>query len=339
MRAAFIEKHGGREVLQVGTLPTPAPGPGDVLVNVKAAALNHLDVHTRRGLPGVTLPMPHVLGCDGAGIVAAHGPGVASPPLGERVAINPLLPCHACRACVAGEHSLCHRVSILGEHRTGTMAEYVVVPARNLLPMPDGMSFEAAAAAPLVYQTAWRMLRRARVAATEDVLVVGASGGVGSALVQLARFLGARVFATASTPEKAKRAQELGADVVLPSTGFAKAAREATGRRGVDVVADHVGKDVYPEAIRALARGGRYVTCGATTGNDPPADLHYVFWNQLEVLGSTMASFEETRQVWQLVAAGKVGPVVDSVLPLEAVAEGHRKLEARDHFGKVVLRL
>lgn len=339
MRAVVFHAHGGLDVLRIGKMPTPEPGPGEVLVNVKASGLNHLDVHTRRGLPNFTLPMPHIPGCDGAGVVVAQGAGVTTPALGTRVAINPMLCCMKCEFCVAGEHSLCPKIRMLGEHTRGTNAEYVAVPWTHALPMPDTMDFATAAAAPVVYQTAWRMLKRARLAPGEDILIIGASGGVGSAAVQIAKLWGARVLATAGTPEKAERAKALGADIVLdsdPST-LAKKVREITAKRGVDVVADHVGRDVYGAAVRALRRGGRYVTCGATTGNDPPAELHYVFWNQLEVIGSTMASLSETRAVMRLVFDGTLKPVVDSVLPLDQVAEGHRRIEERRHFGKIVL--
>lgn len=339
MRAVVMHAHGGLDVLRLEKMPTPKPARGEVLVNVKASGLNHLDVHTRRGIPGLALEMPHIPGCDGAGVVVAHGEGVTAPALGTRVAINPMLCCMQCEFCLAGEHSLCPKIRMLGEHTRGTNAEYVAVPATHALPMPDAMSFETAAAAPVVYQTAWRMLRRARVAAGEDVLVIGASGGVGSAAVQIAKLLGARVLATAGSPEKAAAAKALGADVVLDSdpAALAKRVREITAKRGVDVIADHVGRDVYGASIRALRRGGRYVTCGATTGNDPPVELHYVFWNQLEVIGSTMASLSETRTVMRLVFDGRLKPVVDSVLPLDQVAEGHRRLEERRHFGKIVL--
>ena len=339
MRAVVFHEHGGLDKLHVEDVPRPEPAAGEVLVQIKAAALNHLDVHTRRGIPGFKLPLPHIGGCDGAGLVSAHGAGVTAPRIGARVAINPLLVDGTCEFCVGGDESLCPRIRLLGEHVTGTFAEFAVVPARNLLAMPDAMSFETAAAVPLVYQTAWRMMRRARVSAGEDVLVLGASGGVASAAIQLARHLGARVLAAAGGAEKLARAQALGAEVLIDSSkeDVARRVREVTGKRGVDVVIDHVGKATYQAAIRSLRRGGRMVVCGATTGNDPPAELHYIFWNQLEVIGSTMASFAETAEVWRLVCDGKVAPVIDSVLPLASCAEGQRRLEAREHFGKIVL--
>lgn len=340
MRAVAIPRHGGREVLEIRDVPRPVPGPGDVVVKIEAASVNHLDVHTRRGIAGITLAMPHVPGSDAAGTVADLGEGVDGWRVGDRVVVNPMLWDDACEFCKRGERCLCIRLKLLGEHVAGTYCEYRNVPVRNLIQLPANVSFETAAAACLVYQTAWRMARRAAIGPGDTVLVFGASGGVGSACVDVARHLGARVLATASSGAKAAKALALGAEAVLDYSkeDVAKRVRELTGKRGVDAVLDQVGADTYSSGVRSLRRGGTYVTCGATTGNAPPAELHYVFWNHLNVLGSTMANPEETAEVMRLVFEGKLKPVVDSVLPFTEVAEAHRKIEDRDHFGKVVLR-
>jgi NADPH:quinone reductase-like Zn-dependent oxidoreductase len=261
--------------------------------------------------------------------------------VGERVVINPLLWDGTCEFCKAGEESLCTRVRILGEHAPGTCCQYRSVPDRNAIPVPADVPFETAAAACLVYQTAWRMAKRARVGRGDDVLVFGASGGVGSACVDIARYLGARVFACASGAEKGKRSADLGAATVIDYTreDVRDRVRALTNKRGVDVVMDQVGAETYSTAIRSLRRGGRYVTCGATTGNGPPAELHYIFWNQLEVIGSTMANVRETAEVLRLVFQGRLRPAIAGILPLEEIAEAHRRIEERDHFGKILLAI
>lgn len=341
MNAIVMHGHGGRDVLVPEKIPKPVPGPGEVLVAIHAASVNHLDVHTRRGIPGIQLAMPHVPGSDAAGVVAEVGAGVAGWAPGERVVVNPMLWDGTCEFCLAGEPCMCVRVRLLGEHVPGTYCEYRAVPARNLVRLPAQVPYETAAAACLTYQTAWRMAKRAGVKAGDSVLVFGASGGVGSACVDIARHLGAKVIATAAGEAKGARARALGAAEVLDyaKEDVAKRVRELTGKRGVDVVLDQVGADTYSAGIRSLRRGGTYVTCGATTGNAPPAHLHYVFWNHLNVLGSTMANPAETEGVMRLVFEGKLKPAIDSVLPLAQAREAHRKLEERDHFGKVVLRV
>ncbi len=340
MRAALVREHGGPEVLAMGELPDPEAGAGQVVVDVRAVALNHLDLWVRRGLPGLDLEMPHVGGADVAGTVAAVGSGVEGWSSGDRVVVNPGLWCGRCEWCIRGEHSLCERFRILGEHVRGGLAQKVVVPARNLYPLPADYPFERAAAAPLVFQTAWRgLIGRARVRPGETVLVTGASGGVSTAAIQIARLAGARVLAVTGGPENVARVRELGADVVIDrlETDFSKAAYEATDRRGVDVVLDGVGEAMWEACLRALARDGRLVTYGATTGAKGCQDIRRTFWRQIRILGTTMASRSEFERVMGLVFEGRLEPVVDVVWPLERVREAHERLEAGDGFGKVVL--
>lgn len=340
MRAAFFREHGGPEVLEVDELPDPEAGRGEVVVRVRAVALNHLDLWARRGLPGLELEFPHVGGSDIAGVVERVGEGVGSWSPCDRVVVNPSLWCGECEWCVRGEESLCRRYRVLGEHVDGGLAEEVRVPARNLLALPEGVPFERAAAAPLVYQTAWRaLLNRGGLRAGESVLVTGASGGVATAAVQIAKLAGAAVYAVTSGPENVRRVRELGADVVFDrlEEEFSRSVWEATGKRGVDLVLDSVGEAVWEGCVRALAKGGRLVTYGATTGADGRVDIRRVFWNQLDIRGSTMASRAEFEEVMALVFAGRLDPVVDAVLPLDEIREAHARLEEGALFGKVVL--
>lgn len=339
MRAAIYHEHGGPEVVGVEEVERPEPGSGEVLVRVEAVGMNHLDLWVRRGL--IETVMPHIGGSDVAGVVEALGPGVEGIAPGTRVVANPSLWCGRCEWCRAGEHSLCERYRILGEHTQGGMAEYVVVPAVNLHPLPEGYPFERAAAAPLVFQTAWRaLIGRAGVRAGEDVLVTGASGGVATAAIQIARLAGARVFAVTSGAEKMERVRALGADVVYDRTevDFSREVWKDTGRRGVDVVLDSVGEATWEGCLRALARKGRLVTYGATTGPDAVTNVRLVFWKQLEILGTTMSSVQEFESVMRLVLSGRLQPVVDVVWPLERAREAHERLEAGEQFGNIVLR-
>ena len=338
MKAAVFHEFGGPEVVRVEEVPQPSPGPGEVLVEVKAAALNHLDLWVRRGLP-VETPMPHIGGSDVAGVVAAAGAGGGGVEPGARVVVNPSLWCGRCEWCVRGEESLCVQFGIIGEHTQGGFAEYVVVPAANLYPIPAGFPFEEAAAAPLVFATAWRgLITRARLRPGETVLVTGASGGVGSAAVQIARLAGARVFAV-TTSEHVERVQSLGADVVYDRTtvDYSKEVWKDTGKRGVDVVFDSVGQATWAGNVRALARGGRLVVYGATTGPVAETDLRVVFWKQVEIIGTTMSSRHEFERVMGLVFGGRLKPVVDVVWPLGRAREAHERLERGDQFGKIVL--
>ncbi|OGS51512.1 MAG: alcohol dehydrogenase [Euryarchaeota archaeon RBG_16_68_12] len=343
MKAVIFRTHGGPEVLEpVADFPEPALGPEDVLVRVRAAALNHLDLTVRQGIPTLKLPLPHILGSDVAGEVARIGDDAGGFEVGERVAVNPGLSCGECEFCVAGDESMCVDFKILGEHVNGGYAEYVAVPARNLARLPTEFPWEAAAAAPLVFLTAWRMLiTRAKVRPGEDVLVLGAGSGVSTAAIQIAKLAGCTVFATSSSDEKLRRAKEIGADVLInyKAVPWSKAVWELTGKRGVDVVVDHVGAATFKDSLRSLRKGGRLVTPGATTGAVTEIDLRYVFWRQLGILGSTMASQREFEEVMKLVFMGRLKPVVDTVFPLEEARKAHEYLERGEQFGKVVLRV
>lgn len=339
MQAMLLVAHGGPESLAWGEIPLPSPGFGEVRVRVRAVAMNHMDLWVRRGGPAFRVALPHVLGCDIAGIVDSIGEGVTGVEPGARCVVNPGLSCGTCEKCLSGDDPLCRRYRILGEHRAGGYAEHIVIPAVNVLPYPGELSFEHAAAAPLVFLTAWRMLvRRARVEPGEWVLVQAAASGVGSAAVQIAKLAGARVIATASSAAKLASAKELGADEIIDSSNedFVAATKRITGGRGADVVIEHVGGEVFTRSVLATRSGGRLVTCGATTGATPNIDLRHVFFRQIQVLGSTMGSKADLFAILPLLAAGRLRPVVGRVLSLRDAAEGHRLLESRTVFGKVV---
>lgn len=339
MKAAIFHEHGGPEVVRIEDVPVPEPGPGEVRIRVVAAALNHLDLWVRRGLP-IETTMPHIGGSDVAGIVDGLGPDVDEALVGTRVVLDPSLSCGRCAACARGEEPLCERYRILGEHTQGGFAEFVTVPAINLYRLPDAASLEAAAAVPLAFLTAWRaLIGRAGLRPAESVLITGASGGVASAAIRIARARGARVFAVTSTPS-VERVRELGADFVYDRTqeDFSRAVWRDTGKRGVAVVLDSVGEAMWEGCLRALGRGGRLVTCGATTGHDGRIDLRHVFWKQLSILGSTMANRREFVAAMDAVFKGGLEPVIDVVWPLEKAREAHARLEAGEGVGKIVLR-
>ena len=338
MKAIYFTQHGGNEVLQYGDRPDPVAGPGEVRVALRAAALNHLDVFVRNGIPNV--PLPQIPGADGAGIVDSVGEGVAGVAIGDRVLIQPGLYCGACEFCRGGEQSICVSFGILGEHTAGTFAERVVVPARNVFPIPEGLSFAQAAAFPLAYQTAWRMVvGRAALRPGETILIHGVGGAVAWAALEIAMLCGGRVLATTSDEVKAGRAREAGAELVVNyrSEDVAQAIRRHTAKRGVDVVVDMVGEATWMTSVRSAAKGGRIVTCGATSGPSPKEDIRLIFWKQLSILGSTMANDREFRALYAAVAAGKLAPRVDRVFPLPRAAEAYRLMEAGEQHGKIVL--
>jgi NADPH:quinone reductase-like Zn-dependent oxidoreductase len=339
MRAARFHQHGGPEVVQIDEIPTPAPGPGEVRVDVRAAALNHLDLWIRRGLP-VETTMPHIGGSDIAGVVGEVGRGVEEWGSGDRVVVNPILFCGACEFCLRGEESLCLRFRILGEHTDGGFADSVIVPARALHHLPAGYPFELAAALPVSYQTAWRALvHQAALRPGEDVLIIGASGGTALAALQVARLAGARVFAVTSGAANVERVRALGAEFVYDRTeeDFSRAVRRDTERRGVDVVVENVGEATWEESLRALAPGGRLVTYGATSGRRGATDLRLLFWRQLRIIGSTMASRSQFAEMLRAALRGDLVPVIDRTYPLEEARAAHERLEAGDQFGKIVL--
>ncbi|MBI4160833.1 MAG: zinc-binding dehydrogenase, partial [Acidobacteria bacterium] len=332
MQAVVIREHGGPEVLRLEDRERPRPGPGEALVRVRACALNHLDIWVRLGIPGVKFPLPLVPGSDVAGVVEDPGPAGDEFPAGSPVLVAPGLSCGRCRECAAGRDNLCPRYGILGETRDGGCAEYVAVPAVNLLPFPEGLPFESAAAIPLVFLTAWHMVvTRGGVRPGETVLVQAAGSGIGTAAIQIAKLWGATVIATAGSDGKLERAKELGADhgINYATADLAAEVRRITGKRGVDLAIDHVGEATWDAVIRSLARGGRLVTCGATTGAEARTNLRYVFFKNLSVLGSTMGSRSELYEVLAHVRAGRLRPVLDRTFPLAEAAAAHRHLEAR----------
>jgi NADPH:quinone reductase-like Zn-dependent oxidoreductase len=340
MKAVYFERFGGPEVLAFGERPDPVAGPDEVLVRVRACGINHLDLWVRAGLPGLEPEMPHILGNDIVGEVAAVGPGVKNVVPGDRTLVNPTLSCGTCAACAAGDDNRCRFYDVIGRKRNGGYAEWVTVPAANCLPYPANLTWEQAAAIPLVFVTAWHMLvTRARVRSGEDVLVIGAGSGVGSAAIQIAKLHGARVIATAGHGAKLEHAKSLGADEVIDHTNedIAKRARELTGKKGVDVVVEHVGGRVFEACVAALARGGRLVTCGATTGHDVRLDLNLLFGRHLTIMGSWMGRRADLDEALQHVESGALKPVVDSVRPLAEARAAHERIEARQHFGKLVL--
>lgn len=339
MRAALFDETGGPEVVRTGVAPVPVPGPGEVRLRVEAAALNHLDLWVRRGLP-IETTMPHIGGSDVAGRIDAVGPGVGEVDGAARYVVDPSLGCGACEWCRSGEVPLCVRYRILGEHTQGGFAEYVVAPVANLFVVPESLPLEVAAAAPLASLTAWRALTsRAQLRPGESVLITGASGGVATAAIQIARHLGARVFAVTSAPH-VERVRALGADVVYDraAVDFSREVWLATDKRGVDVVLDSVGAAFFAQNVRALTRDGRMVVYGATTGAQASVDLRLVYWKQIRLIGSTMATPAEFRQALDLVVRGVIRPVVDEVLPLEQARAAHERLEAGSAFGKIVLQ-
>lgn len=336
-----MPQYGGPEVLEVAAdHPDPVPGPDQVVVRVHAAALNRLDLFVREGLPTLTLALPHILGSDGAGHVAEVGSDVTELEVGDRVVLNPGISCGRCEYCLKGEDSECVDYRVIGEHLPGTYAEKVAVPERNLLKIPTDMDFEPAAAAPLTFMTAWRMLvTRAKVRAGEDVLILGAGSGLSTAAIQVAKLAGCTVLTTSSSDEKLQKAKSLGADILVnyKALPWSKAIWELTGRRGVDVIVDHVGQATFKDSVRTLRKGGRVVIPGATTGPMLELDARYVFWRQLSILGSTMASRREFEEVMKLVFMGRLRPVVDRVFPLHEASAAHAYLGRGEQFGKVVL--
>ena len=342
MKAALLNAFGGPENLQSATIADPVPGPGEVLLRVRACALNHLDLFIRQGLPSAKVKAPFILGCDVAGEIAALGPGVAGVALGARFAVHPGRCCGKCAACLDGRESDCPDYGIIGAYggRSGGYAELLAVPVAELLPMSPAQTFAEAASAPLTFLTAWHMLSTlAGLRAGEIVLVVGAGAGVATAAIQIAKNLGARVIATSTSKEKLERAKNLGAEsgVHYPPEDLARTVRKLTGGAMADVVFEHVGGDVLAEALKCLRRSGRLVTCGATKDPIAPVDMRYVFDRQLRIFGAKMGSRTEMRTVWKKIAAGELKAVVDRTFPLAEARAAHEYLAAGGQFGKVVL--
>ncbi|MCU0603648.1 MAG: zinc-binding dehydrogenase [Desulfobacterales bacterium] len=341
MKAVYFEQHGELDVLRYGEVPEPEPKAGQALVRVRACGLNYLDIWVRRGWPGLKLPMPHWCGADVAGEIAALGAGVTGWSIGQRVVVDPGINLKTDEYTRRGEPSVSPAYHILGEHMRGGAAELVAVPAENLLAMPEVLDFPAAAAPLLVGLTAWRMLvHRAGLRAGESVLVVGAGGGVNSMAIQVAKLAGATVFAVASTAAKAEKARALGADAVIDRSGsdWAKEVLRLTERRGVDVVVDNVGRATLMSSMQAVARGGRIVIVGNTSGPQAEIDVRYIFGKQISLIGSTMGSRQDFLTLVALIGAGRLKPVVDRVVPLREGVDAYRALEQGGHFGKIILQ-
>ena len=341
MKAVVVREHGGLDRLEIAQVDEPQRGALEARVKVRAVALNHLDIWVRRGVPSHKFPLPLILGSEVAGVVEEIDANPLGWRSGDEVVVAPGFSCGACTACLSGSDPLCPRYGIFGETTNGGCAERFVVPVRNLIRKPAALTFAEAAALPLDMLTAWHMLiTRAQLRPGETVLVQAGGSGVGSAAIQIARLWGATVFATASS-SKVTRLGELGAHEAIDytATDFLAHVRTLTGKRGVDVVFEHVGADTFEKSLRALAKGGRLVTCGATAGAEVSLNLRLVFFKLLSILGSTMGSIGELHEIFRHVEAGRLRPVVDRVLPMSEVAEAHRVLEAREAFGKVVLEM
>jgi len=340
MKAVIFEQHGGPEVLKFTDVSDPTINPNEVLIEVRACALNHLDVWVRNGLPGIKIPLPHILGNDIAGVVREVGASVFWAKAGDEVMIQPGISCDHCAECLAGHDNMCDDYDIIGYRRDGGYAQLVAVPGVNILPKPKNLSWPEAAALPLVTLTAWHMLvKRAQVQPGEDVLVHAAGSGVGSIGIQVAKLRGARVIVTASTDEKLGKAKQLGADETInySNDDWPKEVRRLSGGRGVDVVFEHTGAATWPGSILSLKKGGRLVTCGATSGFDARTDLRHVFYRHLTILGSMMGSKADLLAAMKFIESGHIRAVVDRTLPLADARKAHELMEDRAQFGKLVL--
>ena len=343
MKATFMNQHGGPEVLQYGDLPAPRPGPNEVLVRLHNAALNHVDITVRKGWKGLQLEFPFLPGCDGAGEVAEVGEAVAGFDSGDRVVIYPNLSCGECEYCIAGDDHMCRHWELLGETVPGTYCEFIALPGKNLLKIPDGFGYAEASAAALVYLTAWHsLISKGRLQAGETVLIVGASGGVNTASLQVAKLAGATVMVVGSDPEKLALADRLGADVLFnraDEPNWSKSVYLATNKRGVDVVVDNVGAGTIPSSLRSVRKGGRILTVGSTGGPTYEIDHRYLFAKHISVLGSTMGPRRDFDTVMSLVFEGQLAPVVDRIFPLNEAQEAHEVLESGNQLGKLVLEI
>ena len=340
MKAALFHQHGGPEVLEYTDFPAPEPKPGEVLIRLRAAALNRMDVMVRNGWPGLKLELPHINGADGSGEVAELGEGVTEFNLGDGVAINANIGCGQCEFCQNQQDNMCRNWHLLGETIRGTYAEYICLPARQLYKLPDNFDFHDSAAAALVYQTAWHsMVKRGGVKARETVAIVGAGGGVNSASIQVAKYLGARVVVIGSSAKKLKDAESLGADILIDRSkeeDWSKAVFLATEKRGVDVVVDNVGT-TFPLSLRALRKGGRLLTVGNSGSPRFEIDNRFIFAKHISIIGSTMSTLADFTEVMDLVTAGKLKPIIDKTYPLKDAAAAQERLWRGDNFGKIML--
>jgi NADPH:quinone reductase-like Zn-dependent oxidoreductase len=344
VKAAFINSHGELEQLSIGEFEVPQIKPNEVLIEAKFGALNHIDLFLVKGWPGLNLKMPHILGSDGSGVIKEIGSAVTTIKVGDRVTINPGLSCGKCYYCLSGNQNFCDQFSIMGETQWGTFSEAFKVPEQNTLLIPNKSSFELAAAAPLTFLTAWRALTtQANLKQDQVILIHGAGGGVSTAAIQIAKYLGAVVITTTSNAEKVKMAENLGADYVFnykKDPDFSKVIySEITNKKGVDVVLDSVGKNTFQNSLRLLRPGGCLVTPGATTGSIAEIDIRQIFWKQIKVIGSTMSNQKEFREVMNLIFQNKLHPVIDKIFPLTEVKEAEDYLGEGKQFGKVLLEI
>jgi NADPH:quinone reductase-like Zn-dependent oxidoreductase len=340
MKAVYFTEHGDIDKLIYGEVPDPVPAANEVLVRVRACGLNHADRWVRQGLPFLRVKFPFILGQDIAGEVVEVGAAVRSVEMGARVVLNPGISCGRCERCLSGQDNLCPQFGIIGKNFPGGYAELVKVPGENVVPLPVGVEWTAAACVPAVFTTAWNMLfEQAKLQPGEWILIHAAGSGVGSAAIQLARLVGANIITTAGTDAKLEKARALGAQygINYRRQDFLREVRRITGKRGVDVVIEHIGVEVWERSLLCLATGGRLVTCGATTGYQATTDLRHVFFRNLQILGATSGSKASLFRIIQLVQEGKVVPVLDRVLALQEAREAHRLMEARQQFGKLVL--
>ncbi|HEY2987215.1 MAG TPA: zinc-binding dehydrogenase [Candidatus Binatia bacterium] len=343
MKAVQIHEHGGIETLRYEEAATPKlASPTEVIVQLRAAALNHIDLWTRRGLTGIKLEMPHILGGDGAGIVVEIGSEVTQVKQGDAVCLYPAVGCGQCEFCLTDRDFLCVYLRVLGERLNGTYAEYVKLPGQNCFPIPPGFSFEEAAAFPLVFITVWRMLvTNANLRPGEQILILGIGGGVATAALQIAKQIGAHAIVTSGSDEKLEAAKNWGADhgINYRKSDFAREVRALTDKRGVEVVVDCVGGEGWLKSLACLVKGGRLVTCGATAGSSPHTDLRRIFWNHLSIFGSTLGSREEFRQVVNFLCRSKIRPIIDQLFPLKEAAAAQQRLERGEQFGKIILQI
>jgi NADPH:quinone reductase-like Zn-dependent oxidoreductase len=344
MKAAFFEAHGDLEKIRVGEIDKPSINDNEVLIETRFSALNHIDLFIVQGWPGLNLNLPHVLGSDGSGTIKQIGSSVTTLNEGDRVVINPGLSCGKCFSCLSGQHNFCKNFSIMGEHQWGTYANYFKVPEENAIKIPSNLGFDIAAAAPLTFLTAWRALvSQANLKKFESLFVHGAGGGVSSAAIQIAKFIGARVITTTSSTKKMEMAKKLGADHVInynEEPSYSKRVFiDLTMKQGVDVVLDSVGAVTFQTSLRMLKPGGRLVTPGSTTGPLSEIDIRQIFWKQLEVKGTTMSNQREFREVMNLIFKGDLTPVIDSVYPLDDIIKAEKHLQEGNQFGKVLLKV
>lgn len=339
MRSICIHRHGGPEVVQIDDIPEPTPSASEVLVRTKATSLNHMDLWVRKGIPGVGA-LPLILGCDLSGTVESVGSTVTRFKAGDRVVLFPLLSCGKCKSCQKGDVNLCREFKIPGEHVDGTHREFVTAPESHLIKLDDHVDFATAAAFPLVYMTAWHMVvANGKIEKGMDVLVMAAGSGIGSAAIEIAKHFGARVIATASGPDKLAHAKKIGADHVIDhySEKISERVKAITGKKGVELVIEHVGEKVFDECLKSLAWGGRLVTCGATSGPKISLDLRHIFIKQQQIIGSTMGRFDEFEKIHTLVADGKLKPQIAKKFPFNDIRAAHEYLETSKNFGKVIL--